>query len=401
MAVFEYSAMDLDAAVRAGTVIADTPRQARDQLRQRGLTVTEVRRLAETTGGTSGRRRLRRSARGEVTAFIRELATLLTAGIPLLSALNTLARQHRGRFRAVVQHLADEVASGTALADAMARNGGYFDDMCVNIVRVGENTGAIELALGRLAEFREKADRLRSRVITALIYPGIVATVGMAVTILLMTYVVPGLLETLTQSGRELPAITQVVKAVSDFLRTRWWVLLAAGAGGAVALRMVLRTQKGRLGADRLVLRIPVLGDLIRKETTSRMAVVLAALLRSGLDFVKAIAVTRRTLSSPVFRNAMDDYETAVTAGADIAASLEASGVFSPMVVQMLAVGQQSGQLEDMLEQLAASYEHQVDTAAQRLTALLEPILIVLLALMVGFIAFATILPILEMSNVL
>ena len=401
MAVFEYNAIDMDASSSGGTVVADSPRQARDILRQRGLTITRIAQAAIADKRTFNWPRSSSRNRAEVVAFTRELATLLTAGIPLLSALKTLARQHHGRFRAVIQQLADEVTSGVDLADAMKKHTSYFDELCVSIVHVGENTGSLELALTRLADFKEKADQLRSRVTTAMVYPAVVCVIGLAASIFLMTYVVPNLLDTLTQAGGRLPAITRFVKTVSDLLIHWWWAL----AGGMVALvvgaKLTLRTRAGRLAADRIVLRIPVLGDLIRKETTPRMAVVLAALLRSGLEFVRAIQITRRTMHNNVFKMAMDDYERAVTAGSDISAPLEASGVFSPMVVQMLAVGQQSGQIEEMLEQLAASYSRQVDTATQRLTAMLEPILIVFLALLVGFIALATILPILEISNVL
>ncbi len=404
MAVFDYKAMDLDSSGVAGTVTADTPRQARDLLRERGLTVTRIHPAAAAgaagMGKLFGRRPGRRSQR-EVATFVRELATLLTAGIPLLAALNTLTEQHRRRFRTVVQRLADEVAAGTSLAESMARQSGCFDELCVSIVRVGETTGSLETALTRLADFKDKAHRLRSRVTTALLYPAVVAVVGLAVAVFLMTYVVPNLLATLTEAGRDLPAVTRVVKAVSDLLCRWWWALLAAGAAGVLAVQAALRTPRGRRAIDRLILRIPVLGELVRKENTSRMAVVMAAMLRSGLPFVEAVRITRRTLRNSVFRRAMDDYERAVVAGSDVAGPLRASGVFAPMVVHMLAVGQQAGQLEAMLEQLAAAYDQQVATAAQRLTALLEPLLIVALAVLVGFIAFATILPILEMSNVL
>jgi len=401
MAVFEYSAVDLDASTAAGTVVADTPRQARDILRERGLTITKVRQLADTDRPNFAQRRRGKRSQAQVVAFVRELATLLTAGIPLHAALNTLAEQHRRHFRAVIQHLSDQIAAGVSLAEAMGKHPTYFDELYVSIVSVGESTGSLEASLTKLADFKEKAQGLRSRVITALIYPAIVCVVGLAVAVFLMTSVVPNLLGTLVQAGRELPAITHVVKVASDFLVAWWWALLAGLAATVVVVRAVLKTAPGRLAADSLVLRIPVLGDLVRKETTSRMAVVLAALLRSGLEFVQAVRITRRTLRNVVFRRAMDDYERAVAAGSDVAGPLRASGVFSPMVVQMLAVGQQSGQLEDMLEQLAASYERQVATATQRLTAMLEPVLIVLLAVLIGFIALATILPILEVSNVL
>jgi type IV pilus assembly protein PilC len=216
-----------------------------------------------------------------------------------------------------------------------------------------------------------------------------------------MTYVVPVLLGTLQESGRELPALTQAVKFASDMLVHWWWAILVGLVGLAVGLRTAARTDRGRAALDWLLLKTPVLGELIRKENTSRIAVVLAVLLRSGLNFTDAVRITRRTIRNSLFKRAMADYEQAVTAGSDVAAPLKASGIFSPMVVQMLAVGQQSGELEEMLEQLATTYDEEVRVATERFTAVLEPLLIVMLAAVVGMIALATILPIMEASNVL
>lgn len=401
MPVFEYKATDLDASAVGGTIIADTPRQARDQLRDRGLSVVRIRPMGRDARTGWLARRRGRGTRAAVVEFVRELATLTRVGIPLLEALDTCIRQHGGALRAVLQQIRDQVAAGKSLAEAMGEHPGFFDEMCVSIVQVGENTGTLDESLARLADFKEKAQRLRSRVLTALIYPAIVLTVGLAVTVFLMTYVVPNLLATLADAGRPLPAATRWVQAVSNLLVDWWWALLGGAAIGAAALRGATRTPTGRRLADRLLLRVPLVGPLVRKENTGRLAVVLAALLRSGLEFVQAVRVTRRTLRNRAFRDAMEDYERAVTAGRDIAGPLEASGVFSPMVVQILAIGQQSGELEEMLEQLAETCDHQVATAAARLTAMLEPLLIVLLAVLVGFVAFATILPILEASNVL
>lgn len=400
MAVYAYEAMDLDASSVSGTVIADTPRQARDILRARGLTVTAVEVLRASSRASDGRPRRLRS-QTEVVVFIRELASLLAVGIPLLDALHTLARQHLHGFKACLQDLADQVAGGAGLAEAMSRRPEYFDEMTVSVVQVGETTGALDATLRQLAAFKEKGHRLRGRVITALVYPAIVLFVGLAVTVFLMTYVVPTLLDTLLEAGRELPAITRGVKAISDFLLAWWWALLTGLAGVALMLKAVLMTDRGQYLAHRSLLGIPVVGTLIRKETTSRVAVVLGALLRSGLQFVDAVQITRRTVRNRVFGRALEDYEAAVAAGRDVAAALEATGVFSPMVVQMLAVGQETGELEAMLAELADSYDLQVDTMVRRLSALLEPVLIVLLAVMVGFVAFATILPILEASHVL
>jgi len=401
MPVFAYKAVDLDASAVAGTVVADTPRQARDDLRGRGLTVAEITPARGAGRASLWRRHRARAAQGETVAFIRELATLLASGIPLLAALDTLVRQHGGGFRAVLQGLRDRVAAGASLADAMAEEALWFDDLATSIVRVGENTGTLEEALAQLADFKAKARRLKGRVKTALIYPAVLTVVGTVVTVFLMTHVVPQLLSILEESGRPLPWVTWLVKSASDLLLGWWWAILLGAAGLAAGLGLILRTQRGRSAVDRLLLALPLVGDLVRKENTSRLAVVMAALLRSGLHFDEAIRVTRRTLANRVFRRAMAEYETAVTAGRDVAGPLEASGVFSPMVVQMLAVGQQAGELETMLQRLADAYDEEVQTATQRLTALLEPVLIAVLAVVVGFIAFATILPILEVSNVL
>lgn len=401
MPVFTYRAIDEGAAPVTGTIIADTPRAARDDLRARGLAVTDVQAL-ESGPGASGRVTGRaRRGRHEATAFIRELATLLRAGIPLLQALDTLLKQHRGRFKVVIQTQRDRIASGLSLADAFGEQPAWFDELAVSIVRVGESTGMLESALSQLAQFQEKAHRLRSRVATALVYPAAVSLIGVAVTLFLMTYVVPQLLTTLTESGRPLPGPTWVVKSASDLLLGWWWAILGGVLLTAALFKAVARTDRGRAALDRLVLILPLVGDLVRKENTSRMAVVMATLLRSGLVFDEAVRITRATLRNTVFRRAMDDYERAVIAGRDVAGPLESSGVFAPMVVQMLAVGQASGELEGMLEELAAGYDEEVQTAAQRLTALLEPALIIVLAVVVGFIAFATVLPILEVSNVL
>ncbi len=400
MAVFAYKAMDGSSAAVNGTIVADTARQARDLLRQRGLVITEVRKPA-----WQGRKWFSvghgMKAQSEVVGFVRELATLLTAGIPLLSALQTLQGQHSPGFTLVLQFLSDRIAAGEGLAQAMRQQSDYFDELCVSIVQVGENTGSLEVALRRLADFKDKSVRLKSKVTTAMVYPTVVLVLGVSVSIFLMTHVVPNLLATLIQAGKPLPTVTRFVKACSDLILNWWWLLLILFGLAVAGVRTLLAKEKGRVFVDRKLLKVPVLGDLIRKENTCRVAVVLAALLRSGLPFIQALQITRRTITNRVFQSCLEGYESAVAAGSDVSKPLAESQVFSPMVVQMLAVGQESGQLEEMLEQLAASQDQEVQVATARLTALLEPLLIVLLAVLVGFIAFATILPILEAGNVL
>lgn len=417
MAVFSYKAMDVDRSAVAGMVTADTPRQARDLLRQRGLMVQQVKnRLAAgtpapgTAPGISGgfasiihwrHQRSRKRHDSKMVDFIRELSTLLAVGIPLLETIDTVLKQHRGSFRAALLQLRDDVASGVSLADAMRRQPGVFDDLCAHIAEVGENAGTLEKVMDDLADFKDKSRQLRGRIGSALLYPAIVLVTGAAVTIFLMTFVTPNLIEALTDANRPLPAITKVVKSTSDFLVHRWWLLLAIMTIGVLVFSAAVSAPRGKRVWHALLLRMPVLGDLIRKQAVVRVAIVIATLMRSGIVFIKAVEIAQQSTSNVILRAALERCRVAVGAGQDIAKALEHTRAFPPTVLQIFAVGQQSGRLEDMLERLALDYDRQVATAAGRLTSVLEPILILLLAVIVGAVAFATILPILEAGNVL
>ncbi len=403
MAVYGYVASESaggSAPVR-GTVAADSPRQARDQLRRRGLTVIDVaeRKVSADAGVLDRYLSSRRTA--EVTGLLQEMATLLAAGIPLLDALDTITRQHSGRFRQSILLLRDHVAAGGSLAEAMSLQPALFDDLCVNIVEVGENAGNLEASLERLVEFRRRSAGLKNRVASALMYPCIVMAAGLAVSVFLMMYVMPNLLTVLLDSGKELPAATVVVKTVSDALVGWWWAILLALGAVAGIVGGVLRTEKGLAAWHRFQLRIPLIGDLIRKQAIARMSMVMATLLKNDETFVGAVRIIQRTVRNRVLRDALVACERAVVGGRDIAVALESTDAFPPLVVQVFAVGQASGRLEEMLEELASDYDTQVDIASARLTTLLEPLMMVILAILVGFIAFATILPILEAGDVL
>jgi len=401
MAVYVYIASGSDTATVRGTLTADSPRQARDQLRAQGLAIREI--VEQTPGAREGRlaRYLASRQAVKVTGLLQEMATLLAAGIPLLEALDTITRQHEGRFRRSILLLRDRVAAGGSLAEAMALQPALFDDLCRSIVEVGENAGTLDTALERLVEFRRRTAGLKNRVASVLLYPGIVMGIGLAVSVFLMTYVLPNLLGVLRDSGKPLPTTTLVIEGASQLLIGWWWAILLIAAALATGLGAILRTERGRRTWHRLQLRLPLLGDLIRKQAIARMAMVMATLLRSDVVFVRAVQIARRTVSNRIFRDALVACEEAVLAGRDIAAALEQTRAFPPLVIQVFAVGQASGRLETMLENLAADYDTQVDLMAGRLATLLEPIMTILLAIVVGFIAFATILPILEAGDVL
>lgn len=404
MAVYVYTANGQDGGLAApvrGTITADSPRKARDQLRAQGLSICDLveQGLRDRGGWWEGY--LTGRQRSKVTGFLQEMSTLLSAGVPLPQALDTITRQHTGRFLQAILLLRDHVMAGGGLAEAMGLQPMLFDGLCRNIVDVGENAGTLDVVLERLVGFRRRSAGLKNRVVSALLYPFIVMSVGLTVSIFLMTYVVPNLLSVLVDSGRPLPMATMVVKGLSDFFITWWWAVLLAAVGLVGVVGAALRTEKGQMKWHRAQLSIPLVGELIRKQAIARMAMVMATLLGSGVVFVRSIQIAQGTVHNRVLREALKACERAVCAGRDIAAALEKTRVFPPLVIQVFAVGQASGRLEAMLDNLAADYDTQVDITSSRLTALLEPVMMILLAIAVGFIAFATILPILEAGDVL
>ncbi len=405
MPLFAYKAMHPGAGgtqAVTGTLTADSPRQARDALRARGLTIQQVTSQSETTG-LWWRHFLRLPGRRHQTKtvmFVGELSTLLGAGIPLLDAIDTILKQHHGGFHNTILQLRDRVAAGVGLAEAMREQPGVFDELTITITEVGENSGTLEDVLGQLARFKERAQQFKGRVANALIYPCIVLLLGVAVSLFLMTFVLPNMLNALIEADRELPLITSIVKSISDFLIYRWWLVAAVVVGIVLVFSAASRSQRCRYQWHKIQLRLPVVGMLIRKQAISRVAIVISTLMRSGVEFVRAIQISQRTTHNLALRQALRQCEAAVHAGQDIADGLEDTGAFPPTVLQIFSVGQQSGKLEAMLDRLASDYDQQVAMASQRLGAMLEPFLILIMVFMVGAILFATILPILETANV-
>ncbi len=404
MPVFTYKAIPHGAVSTqavTGTLTADSPRQARDTLRARGLTIQQV--AAHSASTPFSLRRLRLPGRRHQTKtviFIGELSTLLGAGIPLLDAIDTILKQHHGPFHHTILQLRDRIAAGIGLADAMREQPGVFDELTITITEVGENSGTLDTVLAQLAGFKQRSQQFKGRVANALIYPCIVLLLGVAVSLFLMTFVLPNMLNALIEADRELPLITRLVKSCSDFLIYRWWLIVAAVAVGGLGLIAISRSGHCRYQWHRVQLRLPAIGMLIRKQAIARVAMVIATLMRSGVEFVRAIQIAQRTTHNLALRQALRQCEAAVHAGQDIADGLEDTGAFPPTVLQIFSVGQQSGKLESMLDRLASDYDQQVALASQRLGAMLEPFLILIMVFMVGAILFATILPILETANV-
>lgn len=401
MPVFVYKAIDQRRAVSSGTIAADSPRQARDSLRARGLKVEEIRLQDAVPRGRARWLFRKRAGAAQLASLLRELATLLAVGIDLVEALGTLAEQHRGQFQTAILMLKDRVAGGARLAEAMGEQPGVFSELTLRMVEVGESSGNLEAVLDQLADFQERSLQLRDRVLGTLIYPTIVFTTALGVTLFLMTVVVPMLLTNLVESGRPLPWPTRMLKGMSDTLLEEGWLLAIGGLAVGIAVVVVLRTERGRRIWHRWQLRLPLVGSLAQRQAIARLSATMATLMRSGIVYLQAAEIAARATGNLVIREALVESGRQVAAGKDIGEALKETKVFPALVIHIFSIGQRSGELEPMLDRLAIDYDRQVNSLANRLASALEPLLILVLAVVVGFILFATLLPILEAGNVL
>lgn len=405
MPLFEFLAERPDGSSQRGTLTAETARHVRDTLRSQGLHVREVSSRSSgserkaLTSPTSTLRLPWLRRRTIVAQVIRELSTLLSAGISLIDAIDTLLKQHQGRIHLSLQQLREQVVQGHSLNEAMQQQPDVFDPLCLSMVHVGENSGNLEQVLSILADFSEKSLRLQNRLLNAMLYPFIVMVASVGVTIFLMTAVVPQLLESLLQTGKPLPWPTVILKGTSDILLEYGWIMALVGTSLGLVTLYLIRTPRGRWLRDRLLLRLPIFGSLALKQSISRISFVMATLMKSGVVLVRSMEIAAGTCHNVVIQKALSDVRDLISSGRDAGQALQSTSVFPPLVVQIFAVGQQSGELDRMLERLAEDYDRQVETVATRLTTLLEPAIILLLTTIVGFIMLAVILPILEAGN--
>ncbi len=343
---------------------------------------------------------MRRVSQREVVVFMRLFATMIAAGLPLVQSLNVLARQtEKGLFRKVVRSLIRDVESGDTLAGAMSRHPGVFSDLSVNMVAAGETAGALDTILGRLAEFLEKNSALGRKMRTAMVYPAMIVGVAVPTVAILLVFVIPTFQTMFASSGVPLPLPTRIVIGASEAVQRYWWGLLVAGALILAALDRARRTAPGRLLADRLLLSLPVLGSLLRKAAVARFTRTLGTLVASGVSILEGLEVTAKTAGNRVIHDAVMKSRASIAGGDTIAGPLEESGAFTPMVVRMVEVGEQTGGLDEMLARIADFYDEEVDGALEALIAAVEPLMIVVLGVVVGGMIVAMYLPVFDMIN--
>ena len=422
MANFQYSALDAKGEQTSGVLSANSEAEAVQQLRAQGLYPTQIQEEGKgkkgkaapsKAKGKAGAKKSSKSAVGgrvkpkNLMIFTRQLATLIDSGLPLLRSLTVLEKQEPNPvLKATVASLAENVQGGSTFSESLAQHPRIFNKLYVNMVKAGELGGVLEIVLNRLAEYQEKAQKLKNKIVSAMVYPVIVMFIAVAILIFLMIFIVPKFKEMFANTDQQLPLISQIVFGTSEFLLNSSvgpipnvvWVFVVAGIGMA-GFNMWGRTKGGRKAIDTMKLKMPILGDIQRKSAVSRFSRTLGTLVTSGVPILQALNITRDTAGNVVISSAIEKVHEAVKEGETIVTPLQASGVFPNMVISMVDVGEETGQLPEMLLKVADVYDDEVDNAVTALTSILEPIMIVILALIVGSVVFALFLPLIKMIS--
>ena len=395
MPTFAYTARNSNGELRSSTIDAPSRDEAVNQLRRQRLTIVKVDEDKAKPKKVTGKIKMR-----DIVIFTRQFSTMINAGLPLVQALDILAKQSENKaLAAVVREVVFDVESGNTVADAMRKHPKAFSDLYTNMVAAGEAGGILDVILNRLAVFMEKNDKLVRKVKGAMIYPAVIMCVAALCIVVLLWKVIPVFASMFGSVGMELPLPTKVVIGLSGFINAYWWLVIGGIAGSAFAIKKYYATNSGQRVIDSLMLRVPVLGDVLRKSAVSRFTRTLGTLISSGVSILDGLEITARTSGNRVVQDAIMGSRASIAGGETIAAPLQKSAVFPPMVISMIAVGEQTGGLDEMLTKIADFYDDEVDAAVSALLSLLEPIMIVFLGVVVGGMIVAMYLPIFDMVN--
>jgi type IV pilus assembly protein PilC len=397
MPAFTYTARALNGDLRTATIDAPSRDEVVAQLRRQRLNVVKIDEAAQAANKkrSSGKISMR-----DVVIFTRQFSTMINAGLPLVQALDILAKQSENKaLKDVTRAVVFDVESGHTVADALRKHPKAFTDLYVNMVAAGEAGGILDTILMRLATFLEKNDALVRKVKGAMIYPGVIMSVAAIAIVVLLLFVIPVFEKMFESVGMPLPLPTRVVISMSRFLQSFWWAVIGGFMGLGWSLKKYYATSDGKLAIDKLMLKMPVLGDVLRKSAVSRFTRTLGTLIGSGVSILDGLEITAKTAGNRVIQDAIMESRASIAGGETISAPLQKSQVFPPMVISMIAVGEQTGGLDEMLSKIADFYDEEVDAAVSGLLSLMEPVMIVFLGVVVGGMVVAMYLPIFDMMN--
>ncbi len=415
MPSYKYEAMDHAGAEVTGTIEAESEADAQQVIREQDLFVTKItedgrkKKKKKDKGDKKGGTRRRKAGGGfsiggvgakQLCTFTRQLSTLQDAGLPILRSLMILEGQSKpGPLKNSLIGVIEDIEGGSTLSEAMAKQPKAFDDLYVNMVKAGEAGGALEVILQRLAEFKERAQSLKRKVIGAMIYPAAVITVAIAIVSGIMIFIIPKFKKIFLGFDVELPDITIMLLNASDWFATYWWVLILAPVAFVLMIKLIKKNKTGAFVIDWIALKIPLMGTILQKSTIARTMRTLGTLIASGVPILEALTIARDTAGNTVFKRAFDNIHSAIREGESIAVPLREARIVDDMVVNMVDVGEETGALDTMMYKVAEVYDEEVAVAVDGLISMLEPIMVVVLGLIVGFIVIALFMPLVKLLN--
>jgi type IV pilus assembly protein PilC len=398
MPVFVWKGRSLAGEAQSGEIEVTRQEEAVELLRKKRVLVTSIgpkRAITMPKFGGSG------VSTKDLAIFTRQFATMISAGLPLVQCLEILAKQSsKPSFGKVIGDVTREVEAGATLSDALGKHKGVFDDLFRNMVAAGEAGGVLDEILIRLANYIEKADALKRKIQGAMVYPAVVLTVALGATAFMLIFIIPTFAKMFTDFGGELPLPTKIVLGLSNFLTHWWWTLLLGGAITGFAFKRYHDTENGKRQVDAVMLKFPVIGDVLLKGAVARFTRTLGTLIASGVPILSGLEITARTAGNKIISEAIMTARASIREGETVAAPLKTSGVFPPMVVQMISVGEQTGALDEMLTKIAVFYEAEVDNAVDALTSIIEPVMIVVMGGIVGGMVISMYLPMFKLIEV-
>lgn len=410
MPVFQYEAMDSTGLEVKDTIDAPSEAEAQTMIREKGFYVTKIRekerkKKSKPAAGAKKDGKQKAFTLGGVkpkvlTTFTRQLSTLQDAGLPLLRSLRILEGQSKpGALKNCLMDVIEDVESGNTLSEAMAKQPKAFDNLYCNMVKAGEAGGALEVILQRLAEFKERAQSLKRKITGAMIYPCAVITVAVGIVSFIMMFIIPKFKKIFSDFGTDLPAMTEMLISFSDWMLQYWYMLFIGPIGFWLFIKIVKKNKTGAFVVDWLAIRIPLVGKILHLGIIARVTRTLGTLIASGVPILEALLIARDTSGNHVFERAFDNIYTAIREGETIAVPLREAKIVDDMVVNMVDVGEETGALDDMLYRVADVYDEEVEVKVESLVSLLEPIMVVVLGLIVGFIVIALFLPLIKLLN--